>query len=225
MSAGKPTRKIHRALADERRRVIVDALQRSPAGLDVQELAERLGLHPNTVRWHLGVLADAGIVSSRAAGRTTPGRPRIVYALRADSDAGDTESYHLLATMLVGALAEVEDGEARAEAAGRAWGRYLVKRPPPNVRVDEAGATREVIGLLAEQGFRPEAAGEEIRMHHCPYRDLAPGLVCSIHRGIIEGALAELGSELEIGRLDAFVEPELCVACLRTRTAPADAGP
>jgi len=214
MEGGPPAGKIHRALADEHRRLIVDALQRAPHGLDAHELAERLGLHQNTIRWHLGVLADAAIVASRPAGRTKPGRPRVVYALRADSDAGDGRSYHLLATILAGALGEVVDGTARAEAAGRAWGRYLVKRPPENVPLDGAAATGAVVGLLAQEGFRPELAGTEIRMHHCPYRELAPGIVCSAHRGLIDGALGELGSEARVEQLEPFVGPELCVARL-----------
>jgi hypothetical protein len=35
---------------------------------------------------------------------------------------------------------------------------------------------------------------------------------------LIAGALAELRSSLEIERLDAFVEPGLCIAQLRTRS-------
>ena len=223
MEAATPG-KVHRALADGHRLRLVDELRRAPRGLDVHELGQRLELHPNTIRWHLGVLADAAIVDSRPEGRGTPGRPRIVYTLRADTDAGDSESHRLLATILAGALSELEDGPERAEASGRAWGRYLVERPSPHHRLDDDAAVAKVVDLLAEQGFRPETDGDEIRMHHCPYRDLAPGLVCSTHAGLIAGALAELGSRLEVDDLDAFVEPELCVARLRRRGAVVDGG-
>jgi len=216
MRSGAVPGKIHRALADKQRVRIVDELRRAPNGLDTQELAERLALHPNTIRWHLGVLADAALVRSRPEGRSTPGRPRIVYALSDRTDAGDSESHRLLATILTGALAEVTDGSARAETAGRAWGRYLAKRPPGRP-LDDENATAEVVELLVQQGFRPEAGEDEIRMHHCPYRELAPGIVCAVHLGLIEGALTELGSSLEVERLDPFVEPELCVARLRPR--------
>jgi predicted ArsR family transcriptional regulator len=207
-----PTGKFHRALADEHRARFVDELRRAPRGLDVQELARRVALHPNTVRWHLGVLADAGIVSSRTEGRATPGRPRIVYTLSQRTDAGDEGSHRLLATILTGALAELDDGGARAERAGRAWGRYLVRRPPGG-RVGP-GAVQEVVELLTQQGFRPELDGQKIHMHHCPYRELAPGVVCSAHKGVIEGALDEIDSGLELDRLDVFVEPSLCTATL-----------
>ena len=216
--------KIHRALAEKHREQLVDELRRAPRGLDVQELAQRLELHHNTIRWHLGVLADAAIVDSRPESRGAPGRPRIVYTLRAGSDAADSRSYRLLATILAGALAELEDGSDRAEAAGRAWGRYLVERLPPQQRGDETAAVARVVDLLAEQGFRPETVGREIRMHHCPYREIAPGLVCSTHAGLIAGALSELGSRLELEGLDPFVEPELCIARLGHRKIAGDAG-
>jgi predicted ArsR family transcriptional regulator len=218
MSTEATPGKIHRALADRQRTRIVDELRRAHAGLDAQQLAERLGLHPNTIRWHLGVLADASLIRSRPEGRSTPGRPRIVYTLSEETDTGDSESHRLLATILTGALSELDDGSTRAESAGRAWGRYLVRRQPGR-RLDDEEATREVVELLAQQGFRPESGEAEIRMHHCPYRELAPGVVCAVHLGLVDGALAELGSGLEVAGLDPFVEPELCIARLRARPA------
>ena len=206
----------HRALADVRRAQIVDELRRSPRGLGIAELARRVGLHANTVRWHLGVLADAGILSSRREERTTPGRPRIVYTLSDRTEAGDGDSHRMLATILAGALDEVGDGPERAERAGHAWGRNLV----PSARGENGGAADaagEVVELLAGHGFRPELAGGELRMHHCPYRDLAPGVVCAVHLGLIRGALDELGGELEVESLKPFVEPGLCIARLSAR--------
>ncbi len=213
-----PTRaSVHRALADERRTRIVDELRESPGGLDARELAERLGLHPNTIRWHLAILADAGIVSSHPGDRTTPGRPRIVYTLADDAEVGGPENHRLLATILTGAISRIEGGATQAEDAGRAWGRYLVKSPPPHVPMSDAQATEEVVDLLDQHGFRPEAADDQIRMRRCPFHELAelhPGIICAVHRGLISGALDELGSELEVERLDAFVEPNLCIAWL-----------
>ena len=74
----------HKALADPRRASIVAELEEAPAGLGASELGRRLGLHENTIRWHLGVLADAGLVRSDPEPRNAPGRPRIRYSLVAD---------------------------------------------------------------------------------------------------------------------------------------------
>jgi predicted ArsR family transcriptional regulator len=219
---------VHRALADERRSRIVEELQQRPDGLDAHELAMRLDLHPNTIRWHLGILADAGIVTSHAGERTTPGRPRIVYTIRADADVGEPEHYRLLSTILTGIISELEDGTARAREAGQEWGRYLVKSPPPHVRTSDSDATDEIIRFLDEHGFRPEAAKGDIHMHRCPFSELAennPGIVCGLHFGLISGALRELRSDLEVERLDAFVEPGLCIARLRTCDGASSAQP
>lgn len=212
----------HRALADPRRSRILDEVLRRPGGADVASLAELCGLHANTVRWHLGILADAGIVRSQAETRTTPGRPRVLWLATEPNGAG-RENYRLLATILTGAAADAEDGAARAEAAGRAWGRFLVERPPPHVRTSDGQAVDAVVELLEHEGFEPERADDAIRMRRCPFRDLAEThgrIVCPIHHGLISGALAELGSSLQVGELQPFVEPNLCVARLQRASEP-----
>ena len=213
---------VHRALADRRRARIVEELQASPGGLDAQELGRRLGLHPNTIRWHLAVLIEAGLVDSHPGERATPGRPRIVFTTA--HDRGEGENYRLLATILTAGFAELPDAGARAEEAGRAWGGYLVDRPPPHVQTDDEKAIEQIVHLLDEHGFRPEREGSEIRMRRCPFHEMAetaPGVVCSVHAGLIAGALTELRSSLEVEELDSFVRSDLCIARLRTRQSPA----
>jgi predicted ArsR family transcriptional regulator len=54
-------------------------------------------------------------------------------------------------------------------------------------------------------------------MRRCPFWALAgscPHVVCSLHHGIIDGALAAAGSDTHVERLEPFVEPGLCVARL-----------
>lgn len=211
---------VHRALADPHRARIVDELDRHQDGLDVQNLAEVLGVHPNTVRWHLGVLADAGLVNTHPGARDTPGRPAIVYTRRDDTNPGSHDDYRLLAMIATGILSELPDADDRAFAAGEAWGRSLIRRPKPGTHLSEDEATQTIVGFLAEKGFRPEAEGRQIRMHHCPFREIVDSgnsIVCSIHRGLICGALAELGSGLELERLDVFVEEQLCIAQIAPR--------
>ena len=209
---------VRRALADDRRLLIVDQLRAAPDGLDVRTLARRLDLHENTVRWHLGILDDAGFIDSHPASDGKPGRPRMLYVLRPGADDGAGRDEHrLLATILTGTLAELSDGGERAAEAGRAWGRYLVRRPSPLERVSDEQAITEVTRLLDEQGFAASASGDEIHMRRCPLHDLAetnPEIVCGAHRGLIAGALEELGSELKVEGLDVFVEPDLCIARL-----------
>jgi predicted ArsR family transcriptional regulator len=209
---------LRRALADERRVSIVDELRSNPRGLDVRELADRMELHENTVRWHLGVLDDAGLIDAEPAANGRPGRPRMLYRLRPGSAAASHGDEHrLLATILTGAVAALPNGEERAREAGKAWGRFLVRRPSPLDRVGEDEALGEVARLLDEEGFAAEPKGSEIHMHRCPFHDLAesnPEIICGVHLGLMAGALEELGSDLEVEGLDVFVRPDLCVARL-----------
>jgi len=52
-------------------------------------------------------------------------------------------------------------------------------------------------------------------MRRCPLYALAetnPEIVCTLHRGMIDGALEQVGSRAHVEQLDVFVEPSLCAA-------------
>jgi predicted ArsR family transcriptional regulator len=205
---------LHRALADPRRVRVVEELEEHPDGLGVDELAGLVGLHANTVRWHLGVLARAGLVESAPEARSAPGRPRILYRPRAGSPNGAGDEYRLLASVLAEIVSDSPDRERACDAAGRTWGRELLAGRHAG---DEKVAIAETAGLLEEQGFEPTVAGRAIEMRRCPFHDLAetnPEVVCAVHRGLISGALAELGSPLEVEALEVFPRPGVCVARL-----------
>jgi predicted ArsR family transcriptional regulator len=214
---------LRRALADDHRVRIVDELRAAPDGLDARELGRLLDLHENTIRWHLGILESAGVVDAAPASSGKPGRPRMLYRLRPGAPvAVGGDEHRLLATILTGSLAELPDGEERAAAAGRAWGRFLVRRPSPLEQVDDDAALAEVARLLDEEGFAASARGTEIHMRRCPFHDLAetnPEIVCGVHLGLMAGALEELGSDLEVEGLDVFVRPDLCIARTARRSS------
>ena len=206
----------HRALADPSRARILRTLAEADGPLDAHELAARVGLHPNTVRWHLGVLANAGFVSSSTEPRTRPGRPRVVLTAT-EEEAEGREDYRLLAAILAGSISGTENGTAAAERAGEAWGRFLVERPRPFARLSAGDAADQVVRLLDEHGFEPERENGDVLMHRCPFRDLAEqhgDVVCAVHLGLIRGALAEIGAPVTATRLEPFVEPGLCRARL-----------
>jgi predicted ArsR family transcriptional regulator len=195
---------------ERQRAAIVEALRAGRDGLDTNQLAAALLLHPNTVRWHLGRLADDGLVTSAPERRRARGRPSVVYRLTPEGTASGRDEYRLLATMLTAAVAADTNGSERAYATGVRWGRHL----------QAAERTDDVAELLDEQGFAAERRDDAIEMRRCPFYALAetsPQVVCTLHHGIIDGALAESGATGCVDRLDAFVEPGLCIARLRAR--------
>jgi predicted ArsR family transcriptional regulator len=199
---------------ERQRQMILEALRSSEDGLDTNELAERLQLHPNTIRWHLGVLTDTGLVQATPKPRHGRGRPSIVHRLTGEGIARGRDEYRLLATMLTDVVAGDSAGEARAYEAGVRWGRHLHEGEP------DASVAR----LLDREGFAAEQHGEQVEMRRCPFYALAessPQVICTLHRGIIDGALEEAGSGQAVETLEPFVEPGLCVARLSRAVPPA----
>ncbi len=211
---------MHRALADISRVRILEELKQGP--LDVPTLAQRVGLHSNTVRSHLDILSEAGMVTSGPQKRGRPGRPRVVYQVVAGLEPPGEGAYRLLAKILASYVAGASpDPAAAAEEAGAAWGRYLTEKPAPFARLTPEQATAKVVQLLSELGFAPESTDAEresrILLHHCPFREAVETnqeVVCSVHLGLIKGALQEMGAPVEATRLEPLVKPTLCVAHL-----------
>ncbi len=80
---------VHRALASPVRARLLELLRAAASPLSIGHLADRLDLHRNTVRSHLGVLEIAGLVEHETDAPDGPGRPRSLYRLAPDADLGD----------------------------------------------------------------------------------------------------------------------------------------
>ena len=65
----------HRALASQSREQLLHLLNESDEVLTISELADRTGLHPNTVREHLNILIAAELVNSESQTSGGRGRP------------------------------------------------------------------------------------------------------------------------------------------------------
>lgn len=203
-----------------RRTDVLALLRQSERPLSVAEVARETGVHVNTARFHLDGLVEDGLADRTTEPRDTRGRPRILYA--SEGTVPGPRSYEFLAEMLTGLVATLEDADAATVELGRRWGRHLVERPAPSERVDAAEAVARLDRLLAQIGFQPEARpagkGVEVRLHHCPFREIAEkhtDVVCAIHLGLMQGALDELDAPIAATSLEPFVTPQLCVASLR----------
>ncbi|HVB45238.1 MAG TPA: helix-turn-helix domain-containing protein [Streptosporangiaceae bacterium] len=212
---------------------VLDILRRTGSPLGVREIAGRTGLHPNTARFHLDGLAEAGLATREPQARATPGRPSMVYRAVESGRPAGARRYRLLAEMLTSLIAGMmpEPGKAAARA-GREWGAYLTERPPPYQRMRSGEAIERLTAIMAELGFAPQAAadGKQYRLclRQCPFLEVAElhqDVVCSLHLGLMQGVLAQLGAPVTTDRLQPFAEPSLCIAHLTARDESGNASP
>jgi len=223
----------HQVLASISRTAVLELLRSRAQALGVAEVAQNVGLHQNTVRSHLDLLVDSGYAVRRSEAPHGPGRPRVVYQATAAPE--DDRNYRLLAEVLAQHLVATSErpGEA-AVNAGQSWARSTGHRlhggdnagAAAETPVDDEAAIAAVLRMLGDNGFAPELSADRtaINLHRCPFRELAeshPDVVCGAHLGIIQGALAELGTMVSATRLLPFVTPGLCVTTL-TRPARPD---
>ena|SRR5215472_1663986 len=218
----------------QRRADVLGLLRAAGSPVGVREIAGRAGLHPNTARFHLDALVDAGLATRASQARAAPGRPSMAYQA-VEGGAPGRRQYRLLAEMLASLIAVVlaQPGEAAVEA-GREWGRYITERPAPFQRTNAYGAVEGLAATLRELGFAPESvadgAGYQLRLRQCPFREVAEAhqeVVCQLHLGLMQGALDQMRAPVTVDGLQPFAEASLCVAHLagsQAQGSPASPG-
>lgn len=203
-------------------------LRTATTPLSIVQIADQLGVHPNTVRFHLDTLIENRQVEQAPLDRSRPGRPPLLFRAVRGMDPTGPRHYRLLAEVLTHIIANGPNPSARAIEAGRAWGRRLA----PLTSDHDGGpagpeeAIQQLVALLDDLGFAPQRqeAGQRVQvgLRHCPFLELAETraqVVCPVHLGLMQGAMDAWGASLTVDRLEAFVEPDLCLAHL----APAGA--
>jgi predicted ArsR family transcriptional regulator len=206
-----------------RRDEVLAALRDSPEPLGIAEIADLLQVHPNTVRFHLDALTDAGRAERVHTRPTGPGRPPLAYRARPGMDPAGPRNYRLLAAVLAADLATGPDPAAAAAAAGRAWGSRLVDGPAAG-----ADGVATLVGLLDDLGFAPQwpAPGghdDRIGLRHCPFLELVrtdADVVCPLHLGLMQGAMTALDTPVVVERLEPFAGSDLCLAHLARSPSP-----
>ncbi len=214
-----------KALADETRYAVYRELSTSTKPLSAQDLADRLGVHANTVRLHLERLRDVGIVDVEAVRRGTVGRPQHLYFL-ADGAPGvgfDPPAHALLAGLLASLAERLGADPDDAADAGHAWG------VEAGARTRTTSCLRALESELQRLGFEPAVGagdgtsegGTRVDFLHCPFRELAeayPELVCNLHRGLCEGVVDKVGGG-SVAEFSTLYDPEPCHVTVAVSTA------
>jgi predicted ArsR family transcriptional regulator len=191
------------------RAAVLEFIESSDDVVRVEEIAEAVGLHPNTVRGHLDALLAAGRITRTADQRSTRGRPHWLYSattsttIRELARALDAELDRASATDLA-RLAAATWAEAGPDVA-------------PASSVDEAvdRATETLTGFGFDAVRNP--VGDQITLRACPYAELVHEhpVICDIHAELLGEVLARTEQPVTVAGLDVFPRPGLCVARLR----------
>lgn len=206
---------LFKALGDNTRYAIYLELARAASPRSTADVAEALGLHPNTVRPHLERMREVGLLRVEVDSRGTVGRPQHRYSLAPEAPALGLEPapFPLLAGLLANVAAAAGPGAEAVASVGRDHGRHVAGDGGP---ADAARTCEVVEAELAELGFDPvrQRDGEvtTIAFAHCPFQRLAeafPELVCNLHRGMVEGMVEVLGGA-QVARFATLGDRDPC---------------
>jgi predicted ArsR family transcriptional regulator len=203
-----------KALGDNTRYAIYLELVRSPRPLTTAEIAEGLGLHPNTVRPHLERMRDVGLLEVEVGGRGQVGRPQHRYSTASDAASLGLEppTMPVLARMVLTMAQRLGAAPGDAEEVGHAEGgaRAVPFRRAPST-------LEALVSDLDRLGFDPVVTESPddfdaavVAFANCPFAGVAEhysDLVCGLHRGLVAGFVAGMG--------DAEVR-EFCALTART---------
>lgn len=143
-----------------RRTHVIQLLRDSREPLSVADVAEKVGIHINTARFHLESLVDAGLADRAAQLRTTPGRPKVLYVGTLPNQTHErAQAYRLLADALTTAVAHnLPNATQVMYDLGVTWGKFLTDPPVEGVQLSEDEIMTQLMSKLDALWFAPELA-------------------------------------------------------------------
>jgi len=223
-----PSQDVLRVLGDNTRYAIYLELARAARPLVTAEIADTLGLHPNTVRPHLERMRDVGLLEVTTGARGEVGRPQHRYSLVSDAPSLGLEppTMPMLARMLLTMSRQLGASPNDAAAVGEAEGRVRA------ARYDGAPSALEaLVADLERLGFDPvvtegadvpdndDAVSAVVAFANCPFAEVArvhPDLVCGLHRGLVAGFVAHMG-DAEVVEFCPLAHRTPCQVTVATR--------
>ena len=204
-----------RALSPSRA-ALLETLRGRPEPVGLADLVVETGLHRNTVREHMDALIDEGLVARHRAPAEGRGRPAWLYAATFGPQGTAGNEYAGLAAALATMLERTSEAPAEAGAeAGFEWGRRLAEEAGEPAGRTGAAARRQVVEIFERMGFAPQSdrRSVEVLLTRCPLLEAAhesPTVVCSVHLGIVRGAMSAYGHDGSASELHPFSDPGAC---------------
>ncbi|UNK72066.1 helix-turn-helix domain-containing protein [Microbacterium sp. H1-D42] len=209
-----------RGLTQPRRLQLLQAIQRVP-GRRAAELADECGIPLNTVRDHLRVLENEGLIRSETVQVGVRGRPPIVFHPVNDADTSDVAEARVAGASMRGRMLRTITATDAAADASRHASRHASPHAPAAaaapVPMDEA-AVRQLDVLyehLDDAGLDPTVDERTLTFELAPCRyhemiDDDKALVCGVHARLVKDVLRQSGGPLRVRTLEPFVTEHTC---------------
>lgn len=211
---GNMPRRAHdfRGLTQPRRLTLLRAVQRVP-GRRAGELASETGIPLNTVRDHLRVLENEGLIRVDTVQVGKAGRPPVTYHPVREATSNPV-------------------AEARIEGASTR-GALLRAISPGETTTLDAPAQRQIDVLyehLDDAGLDPQVDEQSLtfELAPCRYHDMIDedrALVCGVHARLVQDVLRQSPGPLALRKLEPFVTAHQCRVMLTRRASDASTAP
>jgi predicted ArsR family transcriptional regulator len=215
------------SLAEPQRRALYRFVVDRGDAVSKDEAAAAIGVARSVAAFHLERLVADGLLTTefrRLSGRQGPGagRPAKLYrrAEREVSVSLPARQYDLAAGLLAAAVNDatrtgVPVGDALTRVANER-GHELGDRARDGAgkRPSRAALVDSTIAVLAEEGYEPRAAGNEVVLANCPFHALVDEqreLVCGMNHDFLCGMAEAVGDDVVSARL----APNEGVCCVR----------
>ena len=207
------TLKLTNALADETRYSVYQYIVKQVQSVNVQQIAEQFGIHPNVARLHLTKLNEAKLITSELLNNKKGGRPARIYTLAEQPIhlSFPKQENHLLLEWLL-ELVEAMGTEALEKAQNISYtsGHTSIQE---SLLADQNFDQRiELLSAAAlSVGYIPNIVQKENKqiitfsIFNCPHKGhLAnhPHIICSIHESFLKGQFDALFPNNEFVQLE-----------------------
>lgn len=228
----KEEAKIYEALSSNVRREILDLLL-AYGQMDLKEISEKIGLREITVRHHISILEQSGLIESFERSKGTPGRPKRYYRVvnKFWNLSIPKRQYALLSHFLLENVIKME-GEKVAIALmkemGKIMGKEIIRRATIENGVEEWGfnqIAKYVIPKLEDWGCIPKVIELKenkisIQLFNCVFYELAKafiGIVCEGHKEFFQ-TIADVIGNCEVELKSCIAEGDkTCITEIRLR--------
>ena len=209
------TLKLTNTLADETRYAIYQYILKEKKQVNVQEIAEHFGIHPNVARLHLTKLNESKLLSSELVKNGKGGRPARVYQL-ADEPiylSFPKQETHLLLHWLLELVDTMgEEAISKAKEISYNSGKQSIQQYTTSAQTFEK--KMKILSDSANSiGYFPEITEEDgkksilFTIYNCPHKDQMnkyPQIVCTLHESFLKGQFDTLFPNNEFVKLESM---------------------